>query len=94
MTIGSDVHERIGGGGVYLRRLSAPTNRGLYPSPRQHPRHPAASHSIRSGYHAMTQPLQIHPGHLAANVVLARRQGGDPKHVLDTALRRGLVAMA
>ena len=32
----------------------------------------------------MTQPLQIHPGHLAANVVLARRQGGDPKHTSST----------
>ena len=42
----------------------------------------------------MNQPLQIHPGHLAAVEALARRQRREPKHILDTALRHGLTAMA
>ena len=42
----------------------------------------------------MTQPLQIHTGHLVVIEALARRQRTDPKHVLDSALRHGLVAMA
>ena len=42
----------------------------------------------------MTTTPALHPGHRAAIEALAQRQQCDPQHILDTALRHGLTAMA
>ena len=42
----------------------------------------------------MTTPVALHPGHRAAIEALAHHRQCNPQHILDTALRHGLTAMA